>query len=302
MIRKILVLIFVGILLAACITSQPAESGTLQLTSSPAGAEIYLDNQYRGSTPSTISGVVPGSHILEFRKSGYKGWKATVTVPSGVSNYFAALEALPGPEQGTDISPAATAATPAAMTVRVSRDPMIIGDSNSFSGIATGTGSVTLTLTGPGYYANGIVIGKVKPDAVDEWSYTWNPGTKIQSGTYTIVASDAENTISDRATFIAIGNGLVTVTPSSYAIAKGETFTLSGRCTTGAPEVNLVLFGPERFTGGMDLGTFSVTADQTWSYRYTTDLTMPAGVYSVYASDVPKTTSGSTQFTIGFAS
>jgi hypothetical protein len=47
MIRKFLLLLFFSILLAGCITDQPAESGTLQLTSSPTGAEIYLDNQYR---------------------------------------------------------------------------------------------------------------------------------------------------------------------------------------------------------------------------------------------------------------
>jgi hypothetical protein len=302
MIRKILIFIFVSILLAGCITSQPAESGTLQLTSSPSGAEIYLDTQYRGSTPSTISGIVPGSHTLEFRSKGYKTWKATITVPSGTSNYFAALTAQPGSEQGTDLRPAATAAVPAAVTVRTSLERMIIGDSNIFSGTATGMSSVTLTLFGPGYYANGIVLEQVKPDAGNKWSYIWNPGTRIQSGSYTIVASDARKTVSDRAIFTTIGNGVVSVTPSNYAVASGETFTLSGRCTSGAPNVRVVLFGPDKFASGVDLGSFPVMTDQTWSMRYTTDLTMPPGVYSVYVSDVPQTSTGSSQFTIGFAS
>ena len=169
---------------------------------------------------------------------------------------------------------------------------MIIGDTNTFSGTATGTGSVTLTLFGPGYYANGIVLEQVKPDSVNEWSYTWNPGTAIQSGTYTIVADDAGKTVSDRVQFTAIGDGVVTVTPSSYAVGTGETLTLSGRCTTGARNVEIVLFGPERFASGVDLGTIPVTADKTWSFRYTTDSTMPAGIYTIYASDVPKTAHG----------
>lgn len=302
MIRKILILIFIGILLAGCITSQPAESGTLQLTSSPAGSEIYLDNQYKGSTPSTISGVAPGNHTLEFRSSGYKSWKTTITVPSGISNYFAALTAQSGSQPGTDLSPAPTVAEPAAVTVRVSRERMIVGDSNTFFGTASGTSSVTLTLFGPGYYTNGIVLDTVKPDAVDEWSYRWNPGTKIQSGTYTLVASDAGKTVTGRITFTAIGDGIVSVSPSSYAVGKGDTITFSGRCTTGAPYVNIVLFGPDRFGEGIDLGTFSVTADQTWSFRYTTDSTMPTGIYTLYASDVPRTTLGTSQFTIGYAS
>lgn len=301
MIRKILIIIFISILLAGCITSQPAESGTLQLTSSPAGAEIYLDNQYLGSTPSTISGVVPGSHTLEYRSIGYKSWKAVVTVPSGTSNYFAALVAQPGIQQSTDINPVTTTA-PAAVTVRVSKDRMIVGDMNVFSGTATGTSSITLTLFGPGYYANGVVLDQVKPNSINEWSYTWNPGTAIQSGTYTIVADDAGKTVSARVQFTAIGDGVVTVTPSSYAVGTGDTVILSGRCTTGAQNVELVLFGPERFASGVNLGTLSVTADKTWSFRYKTDSTMPTGVYTIYVSDVPKTITGSSQFTIGYAS
>ena len=219
MIRKILILIFICILLAGCITGQPAEKGTLQLTSSPAGAEIYLDNQFRGSTPSTISEVGPGNHTLEFRSKGYKSWKAVVTVPSGTSNYFAALTAQPSSEVGDEIAPESTTG-PATVTVRTSLERMIIGDSIIFSGIATDMSSVTLTLFGPGYYANGIVLEQVKPDAGNKWSYIWNPGTKMQAGSYTIVASDARKTVSDRAIFTAIGNGVVTVTPSNYAVAS----------------------------------------------------------------------------------
>jgi hypothetical protein len=301
MIREILILIFVSILLAGCITSQPPEKSTLQLSSLPTGAEIYVDNEYRGSTPSTISEVEPGNHTLEYRSTGYRSWKATITVPSGTSNYFAALTAQPGSQQYTDTSPMATQ-VPATVAVRVSREQMIVGDANIFSGTATGTSSLTLTLFGPGYYANGIVLDTVKPNAGDDWRYTWNPGTKIRSGTYTIVVYDAGRTVSDQAQFTAIGGGVVTVTPSSYAVGTGDTVTLSGRCTTGAQNIELMLFGPERFSTGVDLGTFSITADQTWSYRYKTDSTMPTGIYTIYASDVPKTTSGSSQFTIGFAS
>jgi hypothetical protein len=301
MIRKILVLIFVLILLAGCITGQPAESGTLQFTSSPTGAEIYLDNQYRGSTPSTISGVVPGNHTLEYRSAGYKSWKAVVAVPSGTSNYFAALLAQPGSERETYVSPVATA-EPAIVTARVSREQMIVGDSNTFSGTATGTGSVTLTLFGPGYYENGVVLDQLKPNAINEWSSTWNPGSAIQSGTYTIVVSNAGKTVTDRARFTVIGNGKVTVSSSRYSVLPGEYLTFSGRCTTGATNVQLILSGPERFSTGVDLGTFPVTADKTWSFRYTLDNNVPVGVYTIYVNDLPKTAFDSSQFTVRYDS
>jgi hypothetical protein len=301
MIRKIFILLFISVLLAGCITGEPAEKGTLQLTSSPTGSEIYLDNQYRGTTPGTIAGVEPGSHSLEVRSKGYKSWKSVVTVSSGTSNYFASLTAQPGSEPGPEITLVATAETNA-LTLQVSRDRIIVGDSVTFSGVATGINSVSLTIFGPGKFTNGIALEDVKPDASDQWTTTWNPGTKIQSGTYTIIATDAGMTVSRRATFTATGDGVVSVSPNSYAVVTGETVILSGRCTTGAPTVRVVLSGPGRFGGGVDIGNVAVAADQTWSIRYTTDLSMPTGVYSVYVSDVPQSTTGSAQFTIGFAS
>lgn len=301
MIREISAIIFISILLAGCISAPGPENGTLQLTSSPSGAEIYLDNQYRGSTPSTVPGVQPGNHTIEFRLAGYRHWKAEVTVPPGISNFYASLSALEGTGAGPVTIPE-TSAGPVTVNVRVSRDQFIVGDSVTFSGTATGTDSITLILYGPGKYQDGIILDTVKPGPSEDWRFTWNPGDAIRSGTYTIIARNAEETLSDRADFTAIGNGVVTVTPGSYAVIKGETVLLSGRCTTNAPSVRLVLFGPERFGSGVDLGTISVMGDQTWSYRYVTDLTMPTGIYTAYVSDVPKTASGTTQFTIGYAS
>ncbi|OPX63265.1 MULTISPECIES: PEGA domain-containing protein [unclassified Methanoregula] len=301
MIRNLLIIIFIAVLMAGCLSGESAEKGTLHLSSTPAGAEIYLDNEYRGTAPATISGIDPGSHTLEFRMKGYKSWKSAITVVPGDANYVAAMSVLAASEPETGITPVATE-EPVALTLQVSRDQLIVGDSVLFSGIATGTGTVSLTLFGPGIYEKGVVLDRVRPGAGGIWSFTWNPGSKIRPGTYTILAESERKTASVRKEFTAIGNGIVSVSPSSYAIAKGETVILSGRCTTNAPSVRVVLFGPERFGSGVELGSFSVKGDQTWSYRFVTDLTMPTGIYTVYVSDVPKTTSGTAQFTLGFAS
>jgi hypothetical protein len=302
MIREILILIFMSILLAGCMTGQSQEMGTIQLTSLPSGAQIYLDNQFRGNTPGTITGIEPGNHTVEFRSVGYKNWKANIVVLSGSSNYFADMTAQPDSPSSAESSVTDTAAIPTLMTITVSKEQMIVKDSNVFSGTATGTGSVSLTLYGPGYYANGILLSQVKPNAASMWTYTWNPGSRIQSGTYTIIAEDTEKTVSERAAFTVTGDGVVTVTPNSYAVSNGDTIIFSGRCTTGAPNVRIRLLGPGRFSSGVDLGTISVTADQTWKFRSTIDSTMPTGIYTVYVSDIPETTSGSSQFTIGYAS
>jgi hypothetical protein len=179
---------------------------------------------------------------------------------------------------------------------------MIIGDSVRFSGTCTGCNSVLLTLYGPGYYSKGVLLAEQKTNEIGLWSYTWTPGMSIQSGSYTMVANDAKKISSAGVAFSVIGGGEVSVSANSYSAAKGDTVIFSGRCTTGAQNVQLVLYGPERFSSGVDLGSLSVQADNMFNFRYTLDSTMPTGVYTMYVYDVPKTTSGSTQFTVGFAS
>jgi hypothetical protein len=179
---------------------------------------------------------------------------------------------------------------------------MIIGDSILFSGTSFGSDSVLLTLYGPGYYYQGVLLDRPKVNSVGSWSYTWNPGFSIQSGSYTLVVEDAPKTTSSRVEFSVVGGGEVSIATSSYAAAQGETITFSGQCTTGAQNVLLVLYGPERFSSGAELGSLSVMADKTWNFKYTLDNSMPTGSYKIYVYDIPKTTSSTTQFTVGFTS
>jgi hypothetical protein len=113
---------------------------------------------------------------------------------------------------------------------------------------------------------------------------------------------DALKTTSNRVEFSVVGGGEVSIAANSYAAARGETITFSGRCTTGAQNVLLILYGPERFSSGIELGSLSVMADKTWNFKYILDNSMPAGSYTMYVYDIPKTTSSTTQFTVGFTS
>jgi len=191
-------------------------------------------------------------------------------------------------------------ASPVSVTVEVSKDTMIIGESIQFSGTAEGCNNVLLTLYGPGAYTNGVSLTQPNVNSLGSWSYTWNPGSSVLSGTYTVMVTDPTKEASARKEFSVIGGGKVTATSNKYSAGRGDTLQFSGLCTTGAPNVQLVLYGPDRFSGGVDLGTFSVLADKNWNFAYTLDITMPTGTYTLYAYDVPKTTSGKTQFTVGF--
>jgi len=302
MFREILTLIVVSVLLAGCITTEePPETGTLQLTSSPSGADVFLDNESQGITPVMIMNVRLGNHTIEYRMTGYRNWTDTITVPPGTLHFFTAMTAEPALQLTTKI-PTPTKATTVRVTGKAGSDQMLVGNSEVFSGTATGTSGVTLTLYGPGYYTNGIVFDRVKPNSAGLWSYTWSPGTKIQSGSYTLVVNDVGKTVSVEVKFTVIGNGEVTVTPNSHALARGDTVILSGMCTTGAPTVRITLFGPGKYTSGVVIGTISVTSDNTWSFRYLVDKTMLTGTYTISVSDLPKTTTGTSQFSVGFVS
>ena len=205
--------------------------------------------------------------------------------------------------QGTSptITGTTTIASQTKVTIQASKNTMIIGDSNIFSGTAVGSDSVTLTLYGPGYYAHGVLQDQPKVNSLGSWSYTWVKGSSIQSGQYTMIVEDPQKIASDRVVFLVVGGGLVSIAPSTYSAAGSEVVTFSGQCTTGAQNVLLVLYGPGQFAGGVDLGSHSVLADKSWNFKYTLDSTIPTGTYTMYVYDVPKTTSATTQFTVGFA-
>ena len=75
-------------------TAVPASSGSagqLQITSTPAGADIEIDGSFVGSTPSTV-GVASGQHQLTMKKSGFKTWERKLTVSSGQISVNATLD------------------------------------------------------------------------------------------------------------------------------------------------------------------------------------------------------------------
>jgi hypothetical protein len=85
------------------LTAQPTY-GSIYITSSPAGANIYLDGTYEGQSPRTISGVDPGSHLVEVELAGYQEWSGRVTVVSNQQSQISvSLSSDPQPTTGTII-------------------------------------------------------------------------------------------------------------------------------------------------------------------------------------------------------
>ena len=68
-----------------------ATNAELEITSNPAGAEIAVDGNFVGDTPSELS-VAAGVHTITISKHGYKPWERKLTVSSGKVTVAAELE------------------------------------------------------------------------------------------------------------------------------------------------------------------------------------------------------------------
>lgn len=81
----------------------PNTNGQITVRSSPSGANIYLDNAYRGITPLTLVEIPQGSHTISLKLNGYQEWQSSVNVAArsstDVSGTLAATtQPTPSPE------------------------------------------------------------------------------------------------------------------------------------------------------------------------------------------------------------
>ncbi|MCX6693303.1 MAG: PEGA domain-containing protein [Methanomicrobiales archaeon] len=64
--------------------------GSIRVTSSPSGAEVYVDEVYRGYTPLTVGSLSVGMHNVRLHLSGYQDYTVKANVPSGGQVVFSA--------------------------------------------------------------------------------------------------------------------------------------------------------------------------------------------------------------------
>ncbi len=63
-------------------------TGSISVTSTPSDALMYLDDQYKGKTPHTITAVSPGYHIIKLTLADYLDWPKEVHVAAGETSCF----------------------------------------------------------------------------------------------------------------------------------------------------------------------------------------------------------------------
>ena len=76
---------------AAASSQANSANAQLNIVSNPAGAEISVDGNFVGDTPSDLT-VPSGVHTITITKHGYKPWERRLTVSGGKINVTADLE------------------------------------------------------------------------------------------------------------------------------------------------------------------------------------------------------------------
>ena len=83
----------------AATPATPAQTGAINVTSSPDGVAVWIDGTNYGNTPAVFSNIPVGAHSLTFKKEGYTPVTKDVTISDGVtirlSVYLAPVEATP---------------------------------------------------------------------------------------------------------------------------------------------------------------------------------------------------------------
>jgi len=72
-------------------STRPVPQATLEITSNPAEADISIDGNFVGDTPSEFA-VATGVHTITISKDGYKPWVRKLTVSNGKVTVAAKLE------------------------------------------------------------------------------------------------------------------------------------------------------------------------------------------------------------------
>ena len=105
---------------------EKASSGSLDISSTPSGASIYIDGTYKGITPGVVSGLSAGSHQVRMLRSGYDDYTLITTVTAGKTTTVSAIltpisTSIPPPAYPTSGDVASVALAEGSLSVQQQR-------------------------------------------------------------------------------------------------------------------------------------------------------------------------------------
>ena len=129
---------------ASCTMIPSTTLGSIACSTTPAGAKVFLDGaDTTAVTPVTLAGVTPGSHIIEFRLSGYENCQVVVIVTAGITT-GAACTLIPVAITGS----ITCSTTPAGAKVFLDGVDTTASSPITLAGVAPGSHVVSFKLSG----------------------------------------------------------------------------------------------------------------------------------------------------------
>jgi hypothetical protein len=79
------------------------DKGSLSVSSNPAGASIFIDNNFIGISPLTANDIAAGSHLVTFKLDGYEDYSTNALVNAGAPGTVSAalLPVTPAPKSAS---------------------------------------------------------------------------------------------------------------------------------------------------------------------------------------------------------
>jgi hypothetical protein len=126
-------------------------TGTINISSVPAGAAVKLDGLAKGVSPVTLQELSPGIHIIQLTLAGYDEWKSAVDIPQGQTKNLT-VTMVPKSVSSTG-------------SVTVSSEPggaLVILDGTP-TGQIPANSSLTLSSLAPGYHTVALELPGYRP-------------------------------------------------------------------------------------------------------------------------------------------
>ena len=143
----------------------------IEISSSPNGVEISVDDVYKGIAPLTITGISPGTHTFSFAKPGYTTQSTNYTFgPGDSASMYTILHVVP-PGIGT-ISVRSN--PPGAV---ISLDGLLTGKTTPHDFYDVNSGAHTVSVSMPGY-TNYTTTVTVSPGTTVMVTAAWTPVDK----------------------------------------------------------------------------------------------------------------------------
>jgi PKD repeat protein len=147
----------------------PMVTGAVYAQSAPAGAGIYLNGVYYGTSPLTINNLFPGTYSMLATLSGYAANAQSITVTqSQTSGFYPTLQPSPGPATTGDIF---AQSTPAGAAIYLNSQYFGVSPL-TIPSLAPGTYIIKATLNG---YADDIQRITVSPGHVSIYAPSFYP-------------------------------------------------------------------------------------------------------------------------------